>query len=232
MVDVSHNLVVTQTASVFRHPQVPWINELDELLRLVIQPGVGVGRIRGRLPEFLVSGGNVSLLLAQEPRRIPAVAIGATKHDILLSFVHRFHATMTLKTPNALRVGLRLRLIDSVTRWYRRRWRDRLVNWNRSARAVAGGKGIFGGCVADGAKQKKQKNQTPNAERRTSNAELKTSRHALFRSAVRMLATNILMSSCVSFKQLGRVARRFEPLQTRQQTQPASRLAQFLETNS
>ena len=55
VIDVADDLVVAEAAGLFRHAQVARIHEADELGRLVIEPDVGVRRIRGRFPELLVA---------------------------------------------------------------------------------------------------------------------------------------------------------------------------------
>src|SRR5260370_9976197 len=56
------------------------------------------------------------LLLFQMPRRVSAMTIGATEHDILFRFVHRLDALVTFQTTNAFSVRFRLGLIDPVSR--------------------------------------------------------------------------------------------------------------------
>ena len=113
VIDVADDLVVAKSAGLFRHAQIAGIDEPDELGRLVIEPDVGVRRVGRGFPELLVARQDVRLLFRQAARGIAAVAIGAAEHDVG-GLVHRLDAVVALIAADALRVGLRLRLIDPV----------------------------------------------------------------------------------------------------------------------
>src|SRR5713101_2020315 len=110
-----------------------------------------------RFPKIFVSRQNVRLFFFQTASRIPAVAIGATEHDILLALV-AFQAT------DALRVCFALCLINPVARRQRNGRYCRSLNWNRSGWAVTG----FGSTKSQTPKPKQASNsndQTPNGPR-------------------------------------------------------------------
>src|ERR1700732_1446865 len=117
---------------------------------------------------------------------------------------------MTLQTTDAFRVGLRLGLIDPITRRQCCANGCRSFDRNRSRRTV-GGRGRLGENECRGKQQKqtsnvqrptlnsKWKKKTPNPQLPTLNVQLwSPGRHLAFLSAVRMLAAKILISSSVS----------------------------------
>src|SRR5215472_5255766 len=96
-----------RTISPWHRPEISGIDEFDVLRRLVIEPGIGVGRVSraelvgiGRgLPKLRVSWKDVRLIHLQVPGGITAMTIGAAEHHVLLGLVHGFDPVMTLQTP-------------------------------------------------------------------------------------------------------------------------------------
>src|ERR1700682_6150650 len=100
---------------------------------------------------------------------------------------------MTLQTADAFGVGLGLGLINPISRRQRRASNCRSCNRNGSRRAVAG---RFLG--EERTRNRKQKKQTPNAERPTPNLEFRNAGHFAFFPVVRTLAAKSLINSSTS----------------------------------
>jgi hypothetical protein len=97
------------------------------------------------------------------------VTIGAAEYNVLLGLVHRLDAVMALQATDAFRVGLRLGLIDPITRRQCCASGGRSFDRNRSRRAVAG----RGRLLGENERRGKQQKQTSNVQRPTLNAKWK-----------------------------------------------------------
>ena len=114
-VDVINGLGMAEAAGAMRDAEIARVDELDEFVRLVIEQDARVVWVRGALPEDIVFGDDVRLLLGEAGSGIAAVTVGATEDDVR-RLVHLFNAGVALQATAAFGVRFSKCLVDAIAR--------------------------------------------------------------------------------------------------------------------
>ncbi len=113
---VVNRLLMAQSASLLGDAQVGGVDELDELLRLMIEQYVGHNGFCRRLPEDRIAGGDVGFAHRQARGGIASVTIGAPE-DHIGRGVHLLDALVAFEATAALGHCLLGSLVDPIMRF-------------------------------------------------------------------------------------------------------------------